>query len=188
MKSCSGRTILCVCVMMFAQISCLRSAHAEDAWPIHLTFPHHDWAMGLSGAAAFSEHGGEKLTEALFGVDASYLHDLFGVHLSLRVQTEGDAFRVGALLEASVWYLVMFGVGASVGWLTDDVTGPNPETLPAVHVMVGIPFPLFNLDEGVGGTVVGMPYVRPMIRFLGGEEIAGFFELGVMLKWTSFRY
>ena len=163
-------------------------ASAEADWPIDLKLPDLDWAVGVGAAAAFGDKGGKAETGLLLAADVSFLHSMFGATLGVRAYKEGAAWRVGGLAEVTFWYLVMIGVGASIGWMTADGGPRARDQEVAIHAMLGVPFPMWSIEDGARGTMVAMPYARPMMRFEAHGDIEGFYEIGLMLKWTSFGY
>lgn len=163
-------------------------ARAEFDWPVTLAVPDMDVAFGVTGGVAFGEDARARQLGALVGVDASLLTGVFGLHVGLQGHPEGFSTRLGATVEATVWYLVMVGVGARFGALVGDGGPGIPDTTVALTVFVGIPIPLVRLCDGERGTLVLMPYARPGLRVAAVDDLSGFHEAGLMLKWTSFGF
>ena len=171
-------------------LACAHSLHAacatlDPAVPMRL--PEHDLAVGLSGGVVYDERGDHGSFGALGGADVGYLHDVWGVHVGLRVQREGDAERLSVLVEGTVWYGFLFGLGTRFGWLVTD-TDP---ILAIPHQAVDLTF-LLALPIPIGGHFVVAPYARPGLRLTGGDpdpdDVRGFHEVGLMLRWTSFAF
>ena len=57
--------------------------------------------------------GGGFAMGALGGLDVSYLHGVFGAHLSLSASRERTGVRLQPLGELTLWYLGLFGAGVS---------------------------------------------------------------------------
>ncbi|MCB9729819.1 MAG: hypothetical protein H6744_15270 [Deltaproteobacteria bacterium] len=166
-------------------------ARAEFDWPARIPLPHHDIAVGLSGGIVIGEDLGDSARHrpiyGLAGLDVSWLHGLFGLHLGLHAHPEGTTTRVGGTLEASVWYVVMLGIGASYGVTTGDGDPDVPHRARGLSFFVGVPIPIARLGAGHGALVL-VPYVRPGVRFIGRGDLAGFHQAGVQLRWTSFSF
>lgn len=176
------------CASAAALLAASPAAHAEVDYRSDLDLPHLDVAVGLSAGVAFDEDASRRSTGALGGVDVSLLHGFFGAHLGLRAHPEGGSVRLGAVAEVSWWYLVLLGAGVGVGALAGDGGPRVPRSAVALTFLVGIPFPVARLDDGAAGSLVLVPYGRPGLRFLADGDIAGFHEVGLMLKWSSFGF
>ncbi|MEZ4267437.1 MAG: hypothetical protein R3F39_13745 [Myxococcota bacterium] len=169
----------------------VRPAHAEFDWPARIPLPRHDIAVGVSGGLAFGEDLGDSMRRrplyGLGGVDVSWLHGVFGLHLGLHAHPEGATTRVGGTLEATVWYVVMLGLGGSYGVTTGEGDPDVARHARGLTFFVGVPFPLARLAEGRGAIVL-VPYVRPGVRFHGGGDLSGFHQAGLQIRWTSFGF
>jgi hypothetical protein len=178
-------------VLALGLLGAASPARAEFDWPVRVPRPHHDIAIGLSGGIAFGEDLHDSLRRrpiyGLGGVDASWLHGIFGLHLGLHAHPEGTTTRVGATLEATVWYVVMLGLGASYGVTVGDPDREVPRRVPGLTLFIGVPFPIARLPAGHGALVL-VPYVRPGIRFHGHGDLSGFHHAGLQLRWTSFGF
>lgn len=164
------------------------AARAEFDYPVTLRVPSWDVGVGLSGGVAFGE-GATRLTSgALGGVDAYLLHGVFGLHVGVRAHPEGESTRIEGLGEVSWWYILMLGVGVTVGHTTSP---PGPGVAASslgFRALVALPLPLWRFDEGRDGALVLMPFVRPGLRFVGRGEVVGYHEAGLSLAWTSFGF
>ncbi|MCB9731559.1 MAG: hypothetical protein H6745_02865 [Deltaproteobacteria bacterium] len=163
------------------------AARAVDYPPV-MPLPSWDLAVGLTGGVAFGEarSGGEP--GFLAGVDVGLLEGVLGLHVGLRTHREGYAQRLGGLVEATVWYVVMLGVGVRFGHMLDDGGPGVPEDEIGLTVLVAAPFPVWRLDDGAAGALVVAPFFRPGLRFLADGAWEGYHEAGVMLRWTSFGF
>ena len=152
--------------------------------------PDADWAVGASLGVTWDEAKDPLRGGGLVGVDASFLEDVFGLHAGLRLQREGRGTRLSGLVEATAWYLVLFGVGARVGGLVADAGEDIPERTAELTFLFALPIPVWRDCLERRGALVVMPYARPGLRFLGGREdrIRGVHELGISLRWTSFSF
>ncbi len=176
-----------VLVWLVGSASTSSVARAEVDYRPDLALPQWDWAVGVSGGLAFGEDGSQRSMGALGAVDLSLLHGFFGAHLSLRAHPEGSSVRLGAVAEVSWWYLVMVGAGVGVGAMADHGGPKVPPTTVTVTFVVGVPFLLTRLEDGEAGAIVLVPYGRPGLR-IGGRDLAGFHEAGLMLKWTTYGF
>jgi hypothetical protein len=164
-------------------------ASAEFDWPLTSQLPHHDVAIGLSGGVAFGESGERNTVGASGGVDLSYLHGVFGAHVSLSAFVERTGVRLQPLAEVTLWYVALVGVGLSVSPFLGELPGDVPETAVALHMMVGIPIPLWSANDGEqGGSVCIVPFARPGFRVQEAGAVKGHHSLGLMLKWSSFGF
>lgn len=160
-------------------------ATLDPAVPMRL--PHHDVALGISGGAVYDERGDRASFGHLIGFDAGYLDDVWGVHVGLRTQHEGDAERLSFLVEGTVWFGALFGLGVRAGWLVTDSNPLFAVPRQAVDLtfLLAVPIPL-------GDHFVVAPYARPGFRLTGGDpdpdDLRGFHEFGLMLRWTSFGF
>jgi hypothetical protein len=166
-------------------------ARAELDWPARIPLPHHDIAVGVSGGLAFGEDLGDSMRRrplyGLGGVDVSWLHGVFGLHLGLHAHPEGSTTRVGGTLEATVWYVVMLGLGGSYGVSTDDSDPAVARHARGLTFFLGVPFPIARLGRGRGAIAL-VPYVRPGVRFHGAGDVSGFHQAGLQIRWTSFGF
>lgn len=166
-------------------------ARAEFDWPPRVPLPHHDIAVGISGGLAFGEDLGASMRRrplyGLGGVDVSWLHGVFGLHLGLHAHPEGSTTRVGGTLEATVWYVVMLGLGGSYGVTTGDGDPAVARHARGLTFFLGVPIPIARLRHGRGAIVV-MPFVRPGVRFHGAGDVSGFHQAGLQIRWTSFSF
>lgn|GEM_PF-1829801 len=156
-------------------------------YPVHMSLPDWDLAVGLTGGVAFDERGGVSHTGVLAGLDLSLLDGVLGLHLGVRTHREGYSWRVGGLAEVTAWYVVLVGVGCRFGHMVDSGGPGVRDSEVGLTVLVGVPFPLARLDEGRAGSLVLMPFARPGFRF-DGDGVAGFHEVGLSLRWTSFGW
>ncbi|MBL8784046.1 MAG: hypothetical protein JNJ59_04010 [Deltaproteobacteria bacterium] len=178
-------------------------ATLDPAVPFRL--PDNDWSVGLVGGVAWDER--ESLLDGgpLAGVEVGWLDDVFGVHGGLRVQGEGRTARVTATAEVTAWYLLLFGLGVRTGFAPPeserDLSSAAPESARGREVprwatdltlLVALPIPLWKDCVGRTGALVLAPYARPGIRITGGDpdpdDLRGFHEIGVMLRWSSFAF
>lgn len=163
------------------------AARAVD-YPTVLPLPSWDLTVGLTGGVAFGEARSGGAPGLLAGVDVGLLEGVLGLHVGLRTHREGFAQRVGGLVEATVWYVVMLGAGVRFGHMLDDGGPGVPEDEVGLTVLVAAPFPVWRVDGGAGGAFVVAPFFRPGLRFLGEGAWEGYHEVGVMLRWTSFGF
>ena len=168
---------------------CISSpARAEVDWPLGAHLPEHDIALGVTGGMAFGEDHRRGNMGALAGLDVSYLHGVFGAHLSLTTFRERTGIRLQPLGEITLWYLALFGVGASIAPMLGDIPRDVPETATALHGLVGIPIPVWRpgTPEEPGGAFLLVPFARPGLRLGPRGAITGHHTVGLMLKWTTF--
>ncbi len=172
-------------VMPVATIGC-GTLLGDPAVPMRL--PDDDLAVGVSGAVIWDEREPPDQGDPLVGVDVGWIDGLWGLHAGLRVHGEGTRTRVGALVEATAWYGLLFGVGARVGWATTRDAGPAVD----LTLLVGLPVPLLRDCAERGWTLVVVPYARPGFRLTGGDadpdDLRGVHELGVMVRWLTFGF
>jgi len=176
-------------------------ASFDPAVPYRL--PDADWALGVSLATAWDEAETPITGGPLVGIDGSYLDDVFGLHAGVRVHHEGRGERVSGLVEATVWYVLLFGMGVRAGGLVNDAGlrtdaegGTEGLDVPRVAVdltfLVALPIPLWKDCNGRIGALVLAPYARPGFRMTGNDpgpdDIRGFHEVGLSLRWTSFAF
>jgi hypothetical protein len=173
---------------LVAALSSAPAARAEIAYPVRMALPDWDLAVGLTGGVAFDENDERRGVGFLAGVDVGVLDNVWGLHLGLRTAREGAGQRVGGLVELTGWYVVMLGLGVRFGAMASDGGPDVPDSEIGATVLLAVPFPLFRVDEGRGGSFVLAPFARPGLRFLGDGEVAGYHEVGVMLRWTSFGW
>ena len=163
--------------------------HAEFDWPLTAQLPSHDFAVGLTGGVAFGESGERFTTGAAGGVELSYLHGVFGAHLSLSAFVERTGVRLQPLAEVTFWYAALVGAGVSVSPLLGERPEDVPETAIALHMMVGLPVPLWSAEPGEkGGSFFLIPFARPGLRIQDAGVIKGHHVVGLMLKWSSFEF
>lgn len=162
-------------------------AKAEFDWPALSHLPHHDIALGLSGGVTFGESGERSNIGASGALDLSYLHGLFGAHLSLGAYPERTGVRLQPLAEFTFWYVVLVGAGLSVSPLVGERPADVSETAVALHVFLGLPVPLWSAGEGAGAFWL-VPFARPGLRVQERGEVEEHHTLGLMLKWTSFPF
>jgi len=162
------------------------AAHGEFDWPVGAHLPHHDLAVGVTGGLAFGEADGRPAFSGVGGIDLSYLHGVFGAHISLAAFPERTGVRVQPLAEVTFWYVALFGAGVSVAPMVGDVPSGVPPTAVALHVLLGVPIPLWS--PGESGALVLVPFTRPGLRLGPRGAITGHHTVGVMLKWTSFEF
>ena len=165
-------------------------ASVDPAVPYRL--PDNDWALGVSLATAWDEAETPISGGPLVGIDASYLDDVFGLHAGVRVHNEGRGERVSGLVEVSAWYLLMFGLGVRAGELVNDAGPGVPEVAVDITFLVALPIPLWKDCSSRIGALVLAPYARPGFRLTGNDrdpdDIRGFHEIGLTLRWTSFAF
>lgn len=165
-------------------------AHAEIDWPLSATLPQHDVAVGLTGGVAFSESSRVTSVAGAGGVDLSYLHGVFGAHLSLSAFPERTGVRLQPLAEVTLWYVGLFGAGVSVAPMLGKVPDDVPATAVALHTLLGFPIPLWSpggSGAGNGGFFI-VPFARVGLRLGPRRDVAGHHTVGIMLKWTSFDF
>jgi hypothetical protein len=173
-----------------ALLSVAAPAHAEVDWPLDAHLPHHDVAVGVSGGMAFGEGHRRGSMGALGGLDVSYLHGVFGAHLSLSAFPERTGVRLQPLGELTLWYLALFGAGVSVAPMLGEVPTDVPKTAVALHALLGVPIPLWSPGTPADpqGAFVMVPFVRPGLRLGPKGAVTGHHVVGLMLKWTSFGF
>ncbi|MGM0574602.1 MAG: hypothetical protein ACQEXJ_02540 [Myxococcota bacterium] len=164
-------------------------ARAVD-WPVRIPLPRHDVAVGVSGGVSFGERGAFDRREvtALGGADVSWLHGLFGLHLGIHAHPEGTGTRVGATLEASVWYVLLLGAGVGQGWMRGGGAEGVPDRVTSLSLLLAAPFPVARFDDGRAGALVLAPYFRTGLRFRHAEDVDSRHHAGLMLRWTSFGF
>jgi len=178
-------------------------ATIDPAVPFRL--PDDDWSVGLVGGVVWDERESPLTGGPLGGVEVGWLDDVFGVHGGLRVQGEGRTARVTATAEVSAWYLAVFGLGVRAGYApaesVRELSSAAPDSARGVAVsrwatdltlLVALPIPVWKDCVDRTGALVLAPYVRPGIRITGGDpdpdDLRGFHEVGLMLRWTSFAF
>jgi hypothetical protein len=154
--------------------------------------PDDDWALGVTLATVWDEDDDPLTGGGLVGLDAAWLDDVFGLHGGVRIQHEGRGERLSGLLEVSAWYVFLFGAGVRAG-ATLTQAGPDvPGTAVDLTLLLALPIPLWKDCAERTGALVIAPYARPGFRLTGRDpdpdDIRGFHELGVMLRWTSFAF
>ncbi|MGB0588478.1 MAG: hypothetical protein ACPGU1_02250 [Myxococcota bacterium] len=165
------------------------SAAAEFDWPLTSRLPHHDIAVGLNGGVAFGDSGERFTTGVAGGVDLSYLHGVFGAHLSLTTFVERTGVRLQPLAELSLWYVALVGVGLSVSPFLGDHASDVPETAVTLHMLLGLPIPIWSArPEDGGGSISIMPFARPGFRVQEAGVVKGHHTVGLMVKWSSFGF
>jgi len=170
----------------------LVSACASLDPPVPYRLPDDDWALGVTVATAWDEADSVLRGGALLGLDGSWLDDVFGLHAGVRLQREGRGERLSGLVEASAWYVLLMGLGLRLG-ATIDAAGPQvPRFAVDLTLLVALPIPLWRDCLGRRGALVIAPYARPGFRLSGRDpdpdDLRGFHELGVMLRWTSYAF
>ncbi|MFT7581153.1 MAG: hypothetical protein ACI9MR_002827 [Myxococcota bacterium] len=161
---------------------------AAHAMPARLSLPDWDVSIGVSTGVAFDETGTTGHIGALFGVDVGLLHDVFGLHAGIRTHREGLDWRLGGYVEATAWYVLLLGLGVRFGEMLADGGDGVPDTEVGLTVLVAAPFSIARLDEGRDGSLIIVPYIRPGLRFVGAEDIVGFHEVGLMVRWSSWGW
>jgi len=165
-------------------------ASLDPAVPYRL--PDNDWALGISLASAWDEAESPISGGPLVGIDASYLDDVFGLHSGVRVHHEGRGERVSGLVEATVWYVLLFGMGVRGGGLVNDAGPGVPDVAFDLTFLIALPIPLWKDCNTRVGALVLAPYARPGFRMTGNDpdadDIRGFHEVGITLRWTSFAF
>ncbi|MFO0750200.1 MAG: hypothetical protein U1F43_31710 [Myxococcota bacterium] len=155
--------------------------------PVPMRLPDDDWALGVSTAVVWDESKAIDQGDGLVGVDASWLDGVWGLHAGLRVHGDGLYTRVGGLVEATGWYIVMLGLGTRFGWTTD---GAHPAT--DLTFLVALPIPVWKDCVGRSGSIVVAPYARPGFRLTGNDrdpdDIRGWHEVGITVRWTSYAF
>jgi len=176
-----ARRITTAAAVLFAGCGTL-----DPAVPLGL--PDGDLALGVSAAVMWDEREPLDQGEPLVGVDASWLDGVWGLHGGLRWYGEGSRERVGLLVEATGWYGLLLGVGARVGWATSGEAGPVGD----LTFMIGVPVPLVRASAERGWSIVLVPYARPGFRLTGGDrdsdDVTGYHELGVSLRWSTYAF
>ncbi len=164
-------------------------ARAAIDYPVVMDLPDWDVAIGLSGGLAFGESGRARHRGALVGLDVGLLQGVAGLHLGVRGWREGWGWRLVGSLEATVWYVGLFGVGVSYGAMGGEGGPDVPDEAVALTFLIAAPVLLSRLgDDGDAGALVLAPYGRPGLRFEQGGGLRGHHEVGLMLRWTSFGY
>jgi len=153
-----------------------------------LLTPDSDWIVGASAAVIWDETEPVGQGEALGGLDVGWIDGLVGVHAGLRVHGEGTRTRVGALVEGTVWYGVVLGLGARVGFATSGPVGPAVD----LTILLALPIPIIQDCADRAWTVLLVPYARPGFRLTGGDrdadDVRGVHELGVSVRFTTFGF
>ena len=166
-----------------------RRAAAEFDWPVQAELPIHDVALGFSGGVTFGQSGERSNLAGIGGLEFSYLHGVFGAHLSLAAYPERTGLRLQPLMELSFWYVAMLGAGLSVSPLLGERPEDVEETVVTFHVLIGIPIPLWrDGSEDAAGTFCLIPFARPGLRIQEAGEVEEQHTLGLMLKWTSYAF
>jgi hypothetical protein len=162
----------------------------DPAVPYRL--PDSDWALGISTATVWDEAESVLDGHPLVGIDASYLDDVFGLHAGVRVQGEGQGARLSGLVEATAWYLATFGVGVRAGHTISEAGAEVPDFALDITFLLAVPIPVWKDCRDRGGALFIAPYVRPGFRLTGNDpdpdDVRGFHELGITLRWTSFAF
>jgi hypothetical protein len=180
----------------------------DPAVPMRL--PDNDYIVGLSTGLVWDEAadplaiGKGRGSRPVWGLDAGWLDGVFGLHGGVTVHHELEAERLGLRLEATAWYGIVLGLGARVAWSVSD---PTPDELayerpvppPAdqtvdLTMLIAVPIPIWKDCEGRRGALVLAPYARPGLRLTApdgarqDDELRGFHEVGLTLRWTSFAF
>jgi len=154
--------------------------------------PDGDWALGVTVATAWDEAASPVDGGGLIGVDVAWLEHVFGLHAGVRVQHEGKGERLSGLVEATAWYVLLFGVGARAGWMVSDGGPEVPDAAFDLTLLIALPIPLWKDCADRTGALVIAPYARPGFRLTDGDpdpdDVRGFHELGLMLRWSSFSF
>jgi hypothetical protein len=164
-------------------------ATVDPALPMRL--PDSDHAVGISVALA-------QRSRPHFGVDYAYLDGVFGLDAGLSIEGEADVARVALRTEALVWYGLVFGLGARVGWLTSrawdaELATPEPVRPPrfATDLTALVAYPLAVWSSPAGAILIA-PYLRPGLRVAPsahpGAVLSGVHEFGLMLRWSTFSF
>jgi hypothetical protein len=179
-----------VAALTLALVTCMdQSASAEFDWPLSSRLPSHDVAVGVSGGVAFGESGERFTVGGAGAVDLSYLHGVFGAHLSLSASVERTGVRLQPTLELTFWYVALVGAGLSVAPFLGEAPRDVPETAVALHMIVGLPIPLWTTGpDGDSGSLCLVPFARPGFRVQDAGTVKGHHTVGLMLKWTSFGF
>jgi hypothetical protein len=180
----------------------------DPAVPMRL--PDNDYVLGLSAGLTWDEAADPLVirtgrgSRPMVGVDFGWLDHVFGVHAGLSAHGELEAERLSLRLEATAWYGLVFGLGARVGWLLSDPAPvdlafprvvPTPaDTSVDLTMLIAVPIPIWKDCEGRSGALVLAPYARPGLRLTppdgvrGDDDLRGFHEVGLTLRWTSFAF
>ena len=110
----------------------------------------------------------------------------------MRVHHEGRGERVSGLVEATVWYVLLFGMGVRAGGLVNDAGPEVPEVAVDLTFLLALPIPLWKDCNTRLGALVLAPYARPGFRMTGNDpdpdDVRSFHEVGLTLRWTSFAF
>lgn len=175
---------------VLVSLGCGSLGSVDPAVPYRV--PDGDWALGVTVATAWDESASPVDGGGLLGVDVGWLEHVFGLHAGMRIQHEGKGERLSGLVEATAWYVLLFGVGARAGWMVSDGGPGVPDAAFDVTLLVALPLPLWKDCRERSGALVIAPYARPGFRLTGGDpdpdDVRGFHELGLMLRWSSFAF
>lgn len=161
-------------------------ARAEVDWPLDFAMPQGDLAIGLGGGLALGEEPRPGDLGGLVCLSASWLDGPFGLHATAYGHRERRANRLGASLEATVWYVVLLGAGISHG-VMEESGGPEvPQEATALTLFAGVPWPLIRLEAG--GSWVILPWVRPGLRLEPNDGVSLHTQVGVNLVWSTFGF
>lgn len=177
-----------------ASLALAGCASFDPAVPYRL--PDDDWAVGVSGAVVWDESESPLTGGPLGGLDVSYLDDVFGLHAGLRLQHEGRGERLAGLVEATAWYVLELGAGLRYGGMVSDAGVDAGEAVPDraldLTFIVALPIPVWRDCVDRAGALVIAPYARPGLRLTGGDpdadDVRGFHEIGITVRWTSFAF
>lgn len=159
-------------------------ARADVDWPLDFAMPQGDLAMGLGGGLALGEELRPGDLGGLVCLSASWLDGPFGLHATAYGHRERRANRLGASLEATVWYVLLLGAGISHG-VMDAPGGPEvPEEATALTLFAGVPWPVMRLEAG--GSWLILPWVRPGLRIDSAQGVSLHTQVGANLVWTTF--
>ena len=175
--------VLLMCLMWV----CLAPpARAEVDWPLDFAMPQGDLAIGLGGGLAIGEELRAGDLGGLVCLSASWLDGPFGLHATAYGHRERRANRLGASLEATVWYVLLLGAGVSHGVMDASGGVEVPQGATALTLFAGVPWPLIRLDGG--GSWLILPWARPSLRFGPDQAVSMHTQVGVNLVWSTFGF
>ncbi len=162
-------------------------ARAVVDYPASIALPDWDISVGLLGGVAFGESTRGNVGW-LSGVEVGVHDGVIGLQTGLHLYREGEAERLAWSVEATAWYVLLFGIGFRAGGMLDDGGRDVPQTETALTVSAALPFALWRIDDGAAGTLVVAPVGRVGFRIFDGGQVRGHHEVGLMLRWTSFGW
>ncbi len=162
------------------------AARAEIDWSLDFAMPDKDLAVGFGGGLAVAEEARPGDLGGLVCASASWLDGPLGLHATLYGHRERQADRLGASLEATIWYVLLLGGGVSHGAMLEPGGRGVPQRASALTLFAGVPWPVVRLEDG--GSIVVLAWTRPALRFADRSSVSLHTQVGLSLLWSSFGF